>query len=315
MSSMRRVVAVCCAVAPLLGLPAVASAEIRQGKATDPVGDSAGAPSQDIVSATAQYDTNGSMRVTATMNGDVASGPVSHLSFAVMSFAAPVQCTGSAVSMFGSTNAAYNLVSVSGVSGLGDAGIIRTGATISFGASGTALRDRDYSCMTLRVSQAGGKVDELDVPLFFDGYGPDTDGDGLKDNQDRCPTESGPAPTGCSPDTDGDGVKDNADACPGAAGVAPSGCPSAVTTPTTPTITAPTTPLTTPVAEPRCSTVRLKGKSLTAARKALQRANCKLGKVTKPKRVRRGAKLVVTKQSGNDPVNVTLGVKRAKRGR
>ena len=228
-----------------------------------------------------------------------------------MSFAAPAQCTGSAVSMFGSSDAALNLVTVSGVSGLGDAGIIRTGATISFGASGTALRNRDHSCMTLRVSQAGGKVDELDVPLFFDGYGPDTDGDGLKDNQDRCPAESGA--DGVSPDTDGDGVKDNADACPGAAGIAPSGCPSPVTAPSIPTVTAPMTPLTTPAAEPRCSTVRLKGKSLTAARKALQRANCKLGKVTKPKRVRKGAKLVVTKQSGNGPVNVTLGVKHRQR--
>jgi OOP family OmpA-OmpF porin len=45
---------------------------------------------------------------------------------------------------------------------------------------------------------------------------PDSDGDGLYDGQDRCPTVAGPKPDGCPPppDGDGDGVPDPSDPCP-----------------------------------------------------------------------------------------------------
>lgn len=45
---------------------------------------------------------------------------------------------------------------------------------------------------------------------------PDSDGDGLYDGQDRCPTVAGPKPDGCPPppDGDGDGVPDASDPCP-----------------------------------------------------------------------------------------------------
>ena len=36
------------------------------------------------------------------------------------------------------------------------------------------------------------------------------------------------------------------------------------------------------------------------------RAGCRLGKVTKPKKVKKGAKLVVSKQSGKDAIAITL---------
>lgn len=180
--------------ASVAGPLSAAHAEIRQGHGADPVGDSSsGAASQDIVGATAQYDTNGSMTVTATMNGDIASGPRTFFSFDVRSYAPPAQCTGSYVSMFGFSDDQYDTVMVEGVSGTGSSSVSRNGNTIAFGASGNALRDRDYSCMTLTVSQdGGGIVDQLNVPVFFDGYGPDTDSDGLKDNQDACPTVPGP---------------------------------------------------------------------------------------------------------------------------
>src|SRR5689334_2686613 len=64
-----------------LGVPADAVAEISKGSASDPAGDSEGAPSQDFVSATAQYDSNGSLTVTATMNGNIAQRPESLFSF------------------------------------------------------------------------------------------------------------------------------------------------------------------------------------------------------------------------------------------
>ena len=52
----------------------------------------------------------------------------------------------------------------------------------------------------------------------------DTDGDGVLDKDDQCPTEAGTL-NGC-PDADGDGIKDSEDACPSVAGIAKfNGCP------------------------------------------------------------------------------------------
>jgi outer membrane protein OmpA-like peptidoglycan-associated protein len=56
----------------------------------------------------------------------------------------------------------------------------------------------------------------------------DTDGDGIIDAEDKCPTVPGVAKyQGCPvPDTDGDGIKDDVDKCPTVAGVAQyGGCP------------------------------------------------------------------------------------------
>jgi len=49
---------------------------------------------------------------------------------------------------------------------------------------------------------------------------PDTDGDGINDEQDKCPTQAGLAKyNGCPiPDTDGDGINDEEDKCPTQAG-------------------------------------------------------------------------------------------------
>jgi outer membrane protein OmpA-like peptidoglycan-associated protein len=57
---------------------------------------------------------------------------------------------------------------------------------------------------------------------------PDTDGDGINDDNDKCPTVAGVARyDGCPvPDTDGDGVNDENDKCPTVAGPADNdGCP------------------------------------------------------------------------------------------
>jgi outer membrane protein OmpA-like peptidoglycan-associated protein len=54
----------------------------------------------------------------------------------------------------------------------------------------------------------------------------DGDRDGVFDDTDRCPLESGPAPSGCPiRDSDSDGVMDPDDKCVMELGVAPSGCP------------------------------------------------------------------------------------------
>jgi hypothetical protein len=57
------------------------------------------------------------------------------------------------------------------------------------------------------------------------GDGLDSDGDGVIDVDDECPTTAGGAPSGC-PDTDGDGVHDGDDACVDAVGgSSDDGCP------------------------------------------------------------------------------------------
>lgn len=265
--------------------PGVASAEIRTGTAPDPVGDSAGAPSQDIVSASVQHDKNGQLTVSATVNGDIPTGPKSFISFDVKSYLAPSSCTGSYASLIGFSDSEYNTVLVQGISKTGDGLVGRAGATITFRASGNAFMTRDYSCMTLTVSrptdQGGGILDQLDTPLWFDGTGPDTDADGVLDNKDQCSSQPGPAPSGC----------------PAPPPVTPGASTPAPGTSTT----------------PKCKPPKLKGKSLSAAKSALKKANCKLGKITKPKKPKKGVKLVVIKQSGAGPVNVTLGPKKRKK--
>jgi outer membrane protein OmpA-like peptidoglycan-associated protein len=57
---------------------------------------------------------------------------------------------------------------------------------------------------------------------------PDTDGDGINDEKDKCPTVPGLARyQGCPiPDTDGDGINDEEDKCPNEKGIAANfGCP------------------------------------------------------------------------------------------
>ncbi|MGC4087832.1 MAG: OmpA family protein [Polyangiaceae bacterium] len=55
---------------------------------------------------------------------------------------------------------------------------------------------------------------------------PDTDGDGIANDKDACPTEKGTLADGCPVrDSDGDGVYDDKDACPKDVGRAPCGCP------------------------------------------------------------------------------------------
>ena len=55
----------------------------------------------------------------------------------------------------------------------------------------------------------------------------DTDGDGITDDKDKCPSEAGPAPTGCPvKDGDGDGIPDADDKCPTVPAKTPDGCPA-----------------------------------------------------------------------------------------
>ena len=92
------------------------------------------------------------------------------------------------------------------------------GITFKFGGKdtdGDGVYDKDDACPTV----AGLKQ--------FNGC-PDTDGDGIIDSLDACPNDFGLAALNGCPDKDGDGVSDKDDACPDVAGlVALKGCPDA----------------------------------------------------------------------------------------
>jgi PASTA domain len=256
-------------------LPAVASAEIRTGTGTDPVGDSLGQPSQDLVSASAQYDTNGQAFVTATMNGVIAGGPESFLLFQVASFTPPSGCVGVTLSMAGTTTGSFNIVNVTGVSGTGSSSSVISDRSITFAGGGTALANRGWSCLQVSVAGAGGtpNLDHMDVPVWFTGFGPDSDGDGIVDNQDMCPGVVGVAPTGC----------------PAAIPTPPVTPPVIVQSPTAaaPSATAasvPSAPSTSTQLNSRhCVVPKLAGQTLEASKKELVTADCKLGNVTKKK--------------------------------
>ena len=81
------------------------------------------------------------------------------------------------------------------------------------------------------VSKSGDPDDDDTYALLGLTYsvgfgGRDADKDGIKDADDECPTEAGPAATNGCPDRDGDGVADKDDECPDEPGVANlNGCP------------------------------------------------------------------------------------------
>jgi outer membrane protein OmpA-like peptidoglycan-associated protein len=90
------------------------------------------------------------------------------------------------------------------------------GVSVKFGGTdtdGDGIYDKHDKCPTIP-----GIVE-------FDGC-PDTDGDGIQDSEDDCPLVAGPAEHNGCPDTDGDGLPDNKDMCPKVAGkMKLGGCP------------------------------------------------------------------------------------------
>ena len=90
------------------------------------------------------------------------------------------------------------------------------GVSVKFGGTdtdGDGIYDKHDKCPTIP-----GLAE-------FDGC-PDTDGDGIQDSEDDCPLVAGPAEHNGCPDTDGDGIVDARDSCPNEAGPrANRGCP------------------------------------------------------------------------------------------
>ena len=90
------------------------------------------------------------------------------------------------------------------------------GVSVKFGGTdtdGDGIYDKHDDCPT--------------IPGLAEFNGcPDTDGDGIQDSEDDCPLVAGPAEHNGCPDTDGDGLTDNKDRCPKVAGkMELGGCP------------------------------------------------------------------------------------------
>jgi outer membrane protein OmpA-like peptidoglycan-associated protein len=90
-------------------------------------------------------------------------------------------------------------------------------AAVPVDTDGDGIVDAEDKCPTVP-----GVAKYMGCPV------PDTDGDGINDELDKCPTVFGVAQyEGCPvPDTDGDGIKDDVDKCPTVAGLSKyQGCP------------------------------------------------------------------------------------------
>lgn len=158
--------------AAALAAPSVAPAEILQGTATQPPRAGPAPPSQDIVGAAARYDTNGALTVSATMNGNIAAGPATFFSFEVASYEPPASCGGAvAATLYGSSTKPSGSTLVSGYP-TGSAAISVAGSTITFSASGAEYANKPFSCMTLSAIPEHEGVDQLNTPLWFQGFGP-----------------------------------------------------------------------------------------------------------------------------------------------
>lgn len=102
---------------------------------------------------------------------------------------------------------------------------ILLGVTITLGRGGAAQEPPPPD------SDRDGLADDEDkcpraAALTPDGCPLDSDSDGVLDADDHCPREAGDLPNGCNdPDKDGDGVPVPCDKCPDEKGVAPDGCP------------------------------------------------------------------------------------------
>ncbi len=115
-----------------------------------------------------------------------------------------------------------------------------------FGAGAQSITAHDLLASVGLVVQLGGSAGEGEILLDTDGDGildsadacptvpgaataggcPDRDGDSIADSTDECPDEAGPKALGGCPDRDGDGTADRADRCPDVKGpVALKGCP------------------------------------------------------------------------------------------
>ena len=157
-----------------------------------------------------------------------------HVNFKLLTdnyFLVPYITTGIGASMYKGTYFAANTIGGLGLQfKLGEGSFIYTQATYKFGISEYGKENLNFS-----LSFASPLVDKKVAPIMAPPPPApivvpekDTDGDGIVDSKDKCPTVAGVAKyDGCPvPDTDGDGINDENDKCPTVKGLAKyNGCP------------------------------------------------------------------------------------------
>jgi hypothetical protein len=110
-------------------------------------------------------------------------------------------------------------IQIGGYAGEGPTPLVPKSGDLEFGftffpdTDGDGVLDQDDQC----VDQPG--------KASLQGC-PDDDNDDIRNSQDRCPTQAGPLNFGGCPDSDGDGKPDPDDACPAVQGDLANGCPS-----------------------------------------------------------------------------------------
>jgi hypothetical protein len=119
----------------------------------------------------------------------------------------------------------------------------------SLDSDGDGIPDNQDACPTI-FAQGGN------------GCPPDSDGDGIPDSQDVCPAVPWQGGNGCPPDTDGDGVFDTVDLCPQVAAATQDGCPLPTLTPSA---TFTITPMMTAIATATATAQATRAPAATAA--------------------------------------------------
>jgi hypothetical protein len=140
----------------------------------------------------------------------------------------------------------------------------------------------------LSVSSQGETTDIDNVLLSESGTPPDTDGDGVPNATDDCPTVAGPASNNGCPvttptDSDGDGTPDASDECPAVAGPASNaGCPVSTV-------------------DPQCDEAKAKLKKAKKKLKKLKANDASKKKIKKAKKKVKKAKNLVAQECSQDP--------------
>ncbi len=91
---------------------------------------------------------------------------------------------------------------------------VRLLAALSWRGASCEKPDTDGDGITDDLDQCPSKPEDMDGFQDDDGCPEDNDGDGVPDKNDACPMKAGPPEMGGCPDTDGDGLTDTEDACP-----------------------------------------------------------------------------------------------------
>lgn len=296
----RRILAL--AVAAFAACSGTASAEPFVGAGTDPAGDGP-TPGRDLIEARVAYDrAAGAISAAVTFAGPIAASDSAQLGIIAHS-GTPDECRqsqgGTLFALSGSTAKSSTWFAFGNIDSVFEFGVqperSADNRTITASYADERLQAYDLRCLDVRLSADSQSLD-LITPFWFLGFGPDRDADGVSDNRDRCPDQSGVR------ELDGCPAPDPA---PPRSGLAP-----------LPKQTSPLPPSRVRRgALPGCKVPELVGLSVKRAERRLRGARCRLGRVVQ-KRTSRRPRVVLLQTVGSGTraargtrVDVVLGPK------